>query len=185
MKKTLIIKPLKPNRIADTQLIWRFDNDNKVVEIPFGALLLQSDDTKLNTYIEHLRNEQLSLGNENFAVEDERQEKDMSLRTVDEKKEAEQFNQTMKMLKDKFGEKVETQITPLKITQNEGNLFLCVRYAIDCSACRTIELCENEDTDSPEFAQQLHKLGWKSEDGETAICPNCIQYSAKLKTLQF
>lgn len=109
----------------------------------------------------------------------------MSLRTVNEKKEAEQFNKTMEMLKQKFGEKVETQLTPLKITQNEGNLFLCVRYAIDCRACRIINICENENTDSPDFAQQLHKIGWKSEDGETAICPDCIQYFAKLKTKHF
>lgn len=108
----------------------------------------------------------------------------MSLQTVNEKKEAEQFNATMQMLKQKFEEKVEAQITPLKITQNEGNLFLCVRYAIDCRACREIEICEDENTDSPDFAQTLHRLGWQSDDGETAICPNCIQRFEKLKTLQ-
>ena len=122
---------------------------------------------------------------ENFRARlNEIKELDMSLRTVNEKKEAEQFNETMEMLKQKFGEKTKTEITPLKITQNEGNLFLCVRYAIDCRACREIEICEDENTDSPDFAQTLHRLGWQSDDGETAICPSCIQRFEKLKTLQ-
>ena len=45
---------------------------------------------------------------ENFRARlNEIKELDMSLRTVNEKKEAEQFNETMEMLKQKFGEKEE------------------------------------------------------------------------------
>ena len=41
---------------------------------------------------------------------------------------------------------------PLEVTQNEANLFLSIRYAIDCRACREITMYEESETDLIGFA---------------------------------
>lgn len=70
----------------------------------------------------------------------------------------------------------DIELKPLEITQNAANLFLSIRYAIDCRACREITMYEESETDLIGFAKRLNALGWLGDDDETALCPSCVEY---------
>jgi len=78
----------------------------------------------------------------------------------------------------------DIELKPLEITKNAANLFLTIRYAIDCRACRNITICEEGETDSADFAKQLDTLGWLADDDETALCPSCVEYFKKCGELE-
>ena len=73
---------------------------------------------------------------------------------------------------------------PLEVTQNEANLFLSIRYAIDCRACREITMYEESETDLIGFAKRLNTLGWLGDDDETALCPSGVEHFKKCGELE-
>lgn len=80
----------------------------------------------------------------------------------------------------------QVELRPLKITQNEGNLFLAMRYAVQCQRCK--ESCFSaEEEDSCDFAIRLHLADWEAycEEPTSIICPKCRAEKRRFDAMEF